>query len=157
MLAKNLGATLVAVFTLALAIGATTAIFSVVYGVLLRPLPFPAPDRLMAIWEVNHRGTFSRLADPNFDDFRDRNHTFNAMSWVVGQRTTEFGIRMALGARARDVVTMLMTQSFKPIAIGIVLGVLGGFGLSRALNAMRWRCSAPICRRCTAFRPFPTR
>ena len=76
VLAKNLGATSVAVFTLALAIGATTAIFSVVYGVLLRPLPYPAPDRLMAVWEVNHRGTYSRLADPNFDDFRDRNRTF---------------------------------------------------------------------------------
>ncbi len=64
---------------------------------------------------------------------------YGVMSWVVGQRTTEFGIRMALGARARDVVAMLMTQSLKPIAIGIVLGVLGGFGLSRALNAMFWR------------------
>jgi hypothetical protein len=47
--AKNPGATAIAVFTLALAIGATTAIFSVVYGVLLRPLPYPASDRLMAI------------------------------------------------------------------------------------------------------------
>jgi ABC-type antimicrobial peptide transport system permease subunit len=46
---------------------------------------------------------------------------------------------MALGARARDVVAMLMTQSLKPIAIGILLGVAGGFGLSRALNAMFWR------------------
>jgi putative ABC transport system permease protein len=64
---------------------------------------------------------------------------YGVMSWVVGQRTTEFGIRMALGARARDVVAMLMTQSLKPIAIGIVLGVAGGFGLSRALNAMFWR------------------
>ena len=60
---------------------------------------------------------------------------YGVMSWVVGQRTTEFGIRMALGARARDVVAMLMTQSLKPIAIGVVLGVLGGFGLSRALNS----------------------
>src|ERR1041385_9071686 len=77
---KNVSSTLIAVFTLALAIGATTAIFSVVYGVLLRPLPYPSPDRLAAIWEVNHRGTFSRLADPNFDDFRDRNHTFVAMA-----------------------------------------------------------------------------
>ena len=40
---------------------------------------------------------------------------YGVMSWVVGQRTTEFGIRMALGARARDVVTMLMAQSLKPI------------------------------------------
>jgi len=80
VLVKNLSASIVAAFTLALAIGATTAIFTVVYGVLLRPLPYPAPNRLMAIWEVNHRGTYSRLADPNFDDFRDRNRTFSAMA-----------------------------------------------------------------------------
>jgi putative ABC transport system permease protein len=80
VLIQQLGVSAVAVFSLALAIGATTAIFSVVYGVLLRPLPYPAPDRLMAVWEVNHRGTYSRLADPNFDDLRDRNHTFTAMA-----------------------------------------------------------------------------
>ena len=64
---------------------------------------------------------------------------YGVMSWVVGQRTTEFGIRMALGARARDVVAMLMTQSLKPIAIGVVLGIAGGFGFSRAFNSMFWR------------------
>jgi hypothetical protein len=64
---------------------------------------------------------------------------YGVMSWVVGQRTTEFGIRMALGARARDVVLMLLGQSLKPILLGVVLGVLGGFGLSRALNSMFWR------------------
>jgi hypothetical protein len=67
---------------------------------------------------------------------------YGVMSWVVGQRTTEFGIRMALGARALDVVAMLMTQSLKPIGIGIVIGVLGGFGLSRGLNAMFWRMTS---------------
>ena len=64
---------------------------------------------------------------------------YGVMSWVVGQRTTEFGIRMALGARAHDVVLMLLGQSFRPIALGVALGVLGGFGLSRALNSMFWR------------------
>jgi len=64
---------------------------------------------------------------------------YGVMSWVVGQRTTEFGIRMALGARARDVVAMLMMQSLKPIATGVVLGIAGGFGLSRAFNSMFWR------------------
>ncbi len=72
--------TLLAVATLALGIGATSAIFSVVYGVLLLPLPYPDADRLVAISEVNRRGTFSRLADPNFDDFRDRSHTFAAVA-----------------------------------------------------------------------------
>ncbi len=64
---------------------------------------------------------------------------YGVMSWVVGQRTNEFGIRMALGARARDVVTMLLGQSLRPILIGLVLGLAGGFGLSRALNSVFWR------------------
>ena len=67
---------------------------------------------------------------------------YGVMSWVVGQRTTEFGIRMALGARAADVVTMLLGQSLIPIGIGVFLGALGGFGLSRALNSMFWRLTA---------------
>jgi predicted permease len=66
---------------------------------------------------------------------------YGVMSWVVGRRTTEFGIRMALGARARDVVTMLLGQSLRPILLGVALGALGGFGLSRAFNAMFWRLS----------------
>ena len=77
---KSPGFTAIAVLTLALGIGATTAIFSVVYGVLLRPLPYIDPDRIMAIFEVNSNGGWSRLADPNFDDFRDQNHSFQAMA-----------------------------------------------------------------------------
>jgi putative ABC transport system permease protein len=80
LLRRSPGFTSVSVLTLALAIGATTAIFSVVYGVLLRPLPYSDPDRIMAIFELNTRGTWSRLADPNFDDFRDQNHSFQAIA-----------------------------------------------------------------------------
>jgi hypothetical protein len=72
--------TIVAVLMLALGIGASATIFSVVYGVLLRPLPHNQPDRLLAVFEVNTRGTWSPLADPNFDDFRDLNHSFEAMA-----------------------------------------------------------------------------
>src|SRR6476646_6736702 len=118
VLAKNLGATLVAVFTLALAIGATTAIFSVVYGVLLRPLPFPAPDRLMAVWEVNHRGTFSRLADPNFGDFRDRNHTFAAMATYTGGITSVAGT----SEPTRAVIAMVSRDFFSVLGIQPSLG-----------------------------------
>jgi ABC-type antimicrobial peptide transport system permease subunit len=67
---------------------------------------------------------------------------YGVMSWVVGQRTTEFGIRMALGARAGDVVAMLLWQSLRPIAIGVLLGVAGGLGLSRALNSMFWNMTS---------------
>src|SRR3954470_2083179 len=114
VLVKNRAATIVAVFTLALAIGATTAIFTVVYGVLLRPLPYAQPDRLMAIWEVNHRGTYSRLADPNFDDFRDRNHTFSAMAkytqWVTSVAGTAEPSRATVARVSRDFFKVLALQ-----------------------------------------------
>ena len=80
LLRRSPGFTAVSVITLALAIGATTAIFSVVYGVLLRPLPYNDPARIVAVFEVNTKGTWSRLADPNFDDFRDQNHTLQAIA-----------------------------------------------------------------------------
>lgn len=80
VLRKNLGATTVMVFTLALAIGATTAIFSVVYGVLLRPLPYSGADRIVAVSEMNSKGRPSRLADPNFEDFHDQTHSFQAIA-----------------------------------------------------------------------------
>jgi putative ABC transport system permease protein len=67
---------------------------------------------------------------------------YGVMSWVVNQRTSEFGIRMALGARASDVVKMLLGQSLRPIVVGLALGALGGYGLSRALNAMFWRMTS---------------
>ena len=67
---------------------------------------------------------------------------YGVMSWVVGQRTTEFGIRMALGARPGDVVRMLLAQTLRPILLGVLLGVAGGIGLSRILNSMFWRMTA---------------
>src|SRR5216684_114341 len=80
MLRRSPGPTAVMVFTLALAIGATTAIFSVVYGVLLRPLPYTDANRIMAVFEVNSEGRWSHLADPNFDDIRDQNRSFQAIA-----------------------------------------------------------------------------
>src|SRR5271163_3091423 len=79
-LRKNPGVTAVMVLTLALAIGATTAIFSVVYGVLLRPLPYADSNRIMAVFEVSSTGRPNRVADPNFDDFRDQNRSFQAIA-----------------------------------------------------------------------------
>src|SRR5713101_960553 len=79
-LRKSPGATAVMAFTLALGIGATTAIFSVVYGVLLRPLPYTDSNRIMAVFEITSKGRPSRLADPNFDDFHDQNRSFQAIA-----------------------------------------------------------------------------
>lgn len=91
VLGKNAGITSIMVFTLALAIGAATAIFSVVYGVLLRPLPYFAANRIMAISEVNSQGRPSRLADPNFDDFRDQNHSFQSLAKYTAQPVSVSG------------------------------------------------------------------
>ena len=79
-LRKNPGFTAVAVLTLAVGIGATTGIFSVVYSVLLRPLPYPESHRLVAVFEVTSQGRPARLADPNFDDFRDQNRSFEIVA-----------------------------------------------------------------------------
>ena len=79
-LGRNPGFTFVAVLTLALGIGATTAIFSVVHGVLLKPLPYPHPDRVVAVFEVTTKGRRSRVADPNFDDFREQSRSFRSLA-----------------------------------------------------------------------------
>jgi len=79
-LRKSPGFTVLAVLTLALGIGSATAIFSVVYGVLLRPLPYPNSNRIMAVFEVTSKGRPSRVADPNFDDFRDQSRSFQAIA-----------------------------------------------------------------------------
>jgi putative ABC transport system permease protein len=79
-LGKSPGFTAVAVLTLTLGIGATTAVFSVVYGVLLKPLPYADPDRIVSVFEIEPNGRHNRLADPNFDDFRDQSHSFQAIA-----------------------------------------------------------------------------
>ena len=75
MLRKNRGFSAIAIGTLALGIAATTAIFSVVYGVLLSPLPYPQPNQIVRIWEADTTGHRMNFADPNFEDVRDQNHS----------------------------------------------------------------------------------
>ncbi len=82
MLLKSKGFTAIAVLALALGIGANTAIFSVVNAVLLRPLPYPEPDRLMMVRETNlSRGfTDAGVSLPDFREWRSRNHSFEKMA-----------------------------------------------------------------------------
>jgi putative ABC transport system permease protein len=117
-LRRSPGFTAVSVITLALGIGATTAIFSVVYGVLLRPLPYPDPNRIMALFEVNTKGTWSRLADPNFDDFRDQNHSFQ----VIAKYSDNIASVSGASQPTRSVVATVSADFFKVFRIQPIIG-----------------------------------
>jgi predicted permease len=64
---------------------------------------------------------------------------YGVLAYAVGQRQQEFGIRMALGAQQRDVVTMVLRRGMTLTALGIVLGVLGAIGLTRYLDGMLYQ------------------
>jgi putative ABC transport system permease protein len=83
-LIKNPGFTLVAVITLALGVGANTAIFSVVNGVLLRRLPFNQPERIVTLWENNVKDGIERddVSPANFLDWRERSRSFEEMAFA---------------------------------------------------------------------------
>src|SRR5689334_19017125 len=82
MLIKNPGFTIVAVITMALGIGANTALFSVVNGVLLKSLPFKDPDRLISVLETNAKipPPGASCSTLNFRDWKEQNHAFEMLS-----------------------------------------------------------------------------
>ncbi|MFL6584250.1 MAG: ABC transporter permease [Chthoniobacterales bacterium] len=96
---KNPGFTIIAVLTLALGIGANTAIFSVVNALLLKPLPFPQPQQLVALGMTDsrqkERKELGSLSYPDFFDFRTQNRSFTA---IALQRTRTFALTNENGA-----------------------------------------------------------
>jgi putative ABC transport system permease protein len=91
------------VITLALGIGANTAIFSVVYAVLLRPLPFTNPDRLIVLAEKSPEGRRMGPAYPNYEAWRERAQSVEAMAAFLDDSFNLMGVDKPLHLRGRRV------------------------------------------------------
>lgn len=108
VLARSPGFTVVAILTLALGIGANTAIFTVVYGVLLRPLPFPHPDRIVALAESYKQQTdelrLTALQLKRLQDYKD------AFEHIAGSASV--GYNMAVGSSADHLRSMPVSDSY---------------------------------------------
>lgn len=121
MLVKRPGFTTVAVFTLALGIGANTAIFSVVNAVLLRPLPYKAPERLVFVWSTSvSRGTpISGSSMPDYREWRAQNGSFEDMAAVT---TANFNLAAGDGDPERITGARVTSNFFDIIGVHPQLG-----------------------------------
>ncbi|HYV05749.1 MAG TPA: ABC transporter permease, partial [Blastocatellia bacterium] len=119
-LRKNPGFTAIAVITLALGIGANTAIFSVVDGVLLRPLPYPEPDRLAMIYGISSETSVGqrRLCAADFLDWTSQNQVFQSIAGYSSNRFSYTG-----GESPEEVEGVWVTADFfSTIGVQPVLG-----------------------------------
>ncbi|CAN5551619.1 hypothetical protein BH18VER1_BH18VER1_12770 [soil metagenome] len=117
-LVKRPGFSTVAIMTLALGIGASTAIFSVLDAVLLRPFPYPQQERLVEVRELNEAGRAMRFADPNFDDLRERSRSCDAIaSYSGGAEAVAGGVEPV-----RTDVLAVTADYFRVLGVAPVIG-----------------------------------
>src|SRR5437016_1954796 len=110
MIAKSPGFTAVAILTLALGIGANTALFSVVNGVLFNPLPYPDPEQLVMLHESKPNFETGSISFPNFQDWRKENTTFSMMGISRG-----YSFNLTGAAEAEQVRTQFVSTDFLPM------------------------------------------
>ncbi|HEV2492298.1 MAG TPA: ABC transporter permease [Terriglobia bacterium] len=112
MLAKNPGFTAVAILTLALGIGANTAIFSIVNAVLLRPLPYKDPGRLAVLWTDNVKQNLhqERTSYPNFEDWRKHSRAFEDMAF-----SSAFTVNLTAGDEPERVIAGRASANLFPM------------------------------------------
>jgi predicted permease len=118
VLARNPGFTAVAVLTLALGIGANTALFSVVSGVLLHPLPFPAPEQLHSVYTRTEQFAKGSVSYPNFLDWRRGNVSFTALG---AYRSDDFNLTGS-GEAERLRACMVSADFFPLLGVRPMLG-----------------------------------
>ncbi|MGD8866588.1 MAG: ABC transporter permease [Gemmatimonadales bacterium] len=120
VLRNHLGFTVIAILTLGLGIGANSAIFSVIHSVLLRPLPFPQPERIVQVWESRaDRGWIRASMNPaNFWDFRDQNQTLEDLTARFGRSLVLTG----LGFPERIDGALISAGFFRVLGVQPVLG-----------------------------------
>lgn len=132
MLAKRPGFTLVAVLSLALGLGANTAIFSLVNTLLLRPLPVRQPEQLVALNSAGEgRGMFSNFSYPNYRDLRDRNAVF---SDLIGYRIAPLNVSHD-GVNERRWGYQVTGNYFAALGVNAAVGRLLGAEDDRAQGA----------------------
>jgi predicted permease len=118
LLGKAPGFALVAVLTLAVGIGINVAIFSVVSGVLLRPLPYHNPDELVLLWEGSPQFPEMSVAFPDFEDWRKMQHAFTDVAAMRRDGYTLTG----LGAPERLRAAMASANFFRVLGVPPALG-----------------------------------
>jgi predicted permease len=118
VLLKNPGFTAIAVLTLALGIGANTALFSVVNGVLLNPLPYPEPDRLVAVYEKTADFEQSSIPYPNFLDWQKDSHSFSALGAVRSDEYNMTGVGEPERLHGHMVSADFLTALGVPLPLG---------------------------------------
>ncbi len=119
LLAKSPGFAAIAVITLALGIGANTALFSVVNGVLLNPLPYPHPEQLVTLRESKPNFAMGSISYLNFLDWQKDNRTFASMAILRGNRSF---ILTGLGEAEQVDAVFVSTGFFKQLGVSPVLG-----------------------------------
>jgi putative ABC transport system permease protein len=118
-LGRSPGFLAVAVLTLALGIGANTAIFSVVDAVLLRPLPFRAPDQLVALFETESAAGSYPLTGADYLDWRSQNQTFEDMATYSYQESFNAS---GAGEPERAVVVEAQSNFFSMLGVEPMIG-----------------------------------
>ncbi|MGE3275045.1 MAG: ABC transporter permease [Vicinamibacterales bacterium] len=164
-LGRTPGFTALAVLTLALGIGGTTAVFSVVNGVLLQPLGYPDANRIVMISEANARTRTMGVSNPNFVDWHEQATTFSALAGYGGGRDTVLGglqpvttgvywvtrdffdvmgVRPALGRTFSPEETQLNGRQAVIVSYGFWERVLGGAADLSSLRVRVGGVTAPV-------------